>query len=115
MTQPAARTVMQEISPKLAELSADVLFGDVWERPELSQARPQSDHRRNPHRALPHRPVARTHRASVGQRRHPFRNIRGHYPPGFLRRLARSRQRRPNRQRGIRRTRRLTPHIPAHT
>ena len=35
--QPPARTVMQEISPKLAELSAEVLFGDVWERPELSK------------------------------------------------------------------------------
>jgi 4-carboxymuconolactone decarboxylase len=32
-----ARTVMQEISPKLAELSANVLFGDVWERPQLSK------------------------------------------------------------------------------
>lgn len=31
------RTVMQEISPKLASLTADVLFGDVWERPELSK------------------------------------------------------------------------------
>jgi 4-carboxymuconolactone decarboxylase len=28
---------MQEVSPKLAELTADVLFGDVWERPELSK------------------------------------------------------------------------------
>jgi 4-carboxymuconolactone decarboxylase len=28
---------MSEISPKLAELSADVLFGDVWERPGLSK------------------------------------------------------------------------------
>ena len=32
-----ARTAMQEVSPKLAELSADVLFGDVWERPGLSK------------------------------------------------------------------------------
>ena len=32
-----ARTVMQEIAPHLAELSADVLFGDVWERPGLSK------------------------------------------------------------------------------
>ena len=32
-----ARSVMQEVSPKLAELSADVLFGDIWERPELSK------------------------------------------------------------------------------
>ena len=32
-----ARSVIQEVSPKLAELSAEVLFGDVWERPELSK------------------------------------------------------------------------------
>ena len=31
------RTVMQEGAPHLAELSADVLFGDVWERPGLSK------------------------------------------------------------------------------
>jgi len=28
---------MQEIAPHLAVLSADVLFGDVWERPGLSK------------------------------------------------------------------------------
>jgi 4-carboxymuconolactone decarboxylase len=32
-----ARTVMQEVAPKLAELTADVLFGDVWERSQLSK------------------------------------------------------------------------------
>jgi len=32
-----ARTVQQEIAPKLADLSANVLFGDVWERPGLSK------------------------------------------------------------------------------
>jgi 4-carboxymuconolactone decarboxylase len=32
-----ARTVMQEVAPKLADLSANVLFGDVWERPGLSK------------------------------------------------------------------------------
>jgi 4-carboxymuconolactone decarboxylase len=32
-----ARTVQQEIAPKLADLSANVLFGDVWERPQLSK------------------------------------------------------------------------------
>ena len=31
------RSIMQEISPKLASLTSDVLFGDVWERPELSK------------------------------------------------------------------------------
>jgi 4-carboxymuconolactone decarboxylase len=28
---------MQEVAPKLAELTADVLFGDVWERSQLSK------------------------------------------------------------------------------
>src|SRR5207249_4684929 len=32
-----ARAVQLEIAPKLAELSANVLFGDVWERPGLSK------------------------------------------------------------------------------
>ena len=32
-----AREIIQEISPRLAEISADVLFGDVWERPALSK------------------------------------------------------------------------------
>ena len=32
-----ARTAQQEIAPKLADLSANVLFGDVWERPGLSK------------------------------------------------------------------------------
>ncbi len=31
------RSIMQEVAPKLAALTADVLFGDVWERPELSK------------------------------------------------------------------------------
>ena len=35
MTSP--RTAMQEVSPRLAEITADVLFGDVWERPGLSK------------------------------------------------------------------------------
>ena len=40
MTAPktnAARQMLGDIAPKLAELSDDVLFGDVWERPELSK------------------------------------------------------------------------------
>jgi len=32
-----ARTAQQEVAPKMAELSANVLFGDVWERPGLSK------------------------------------------------------------------------------
>ena len=32
-----SRSIMAEISPKLAEITEDVLFGDVWERSELSK------------------------------------------------------------------------------
>ena len=35
MTTP--RTAMQEVAPKLAEITAETLFGDVWERPGLSK------------------------------------------------------------------------------
>lgn len=28
-----SRSAMAEVSPKLAELTADVLFGDVWDAP----------------------------------------------------------------------------------
>ena len=33
----SARSAMAEVPPKLAELTADILFGDVWERPSLSK------------------------------------------------------------------------------
>ncbi|WP_116138957.1 carboxymuconolactone decarboxylase family protein [Trinickia diaoshuihuensis] len=37
-TKPtAARESFGTVAPKLAELSDEVLFGDVWERPELSK------------------------------------------------------------------------------
>jgi 4-carboxymuconolactone decarboxylase len=37
MAQPSARQLVGDIAPKLAELTDDVLFGDVWERPGLSK------------------------------------------------------------------------------
>jgi len=33
----AAQKTIGDIAPKLAELTDDVLFGDVWERPQLSK------------------------------------------------------------------------------
>ena len=36
MSKIAQKTI-GDIAPKLAELTDDVLFGDVWERPELSK------------------------------------------------------------------------------
>jgi 4-carboxymuconolactone decarboxylase len=35
--QSRAQQLMGDIAPKLAELTDEVLFGDVWARPELSQ------------------------------------------------------------------------------
>ena len=36
MTRTAQKT-LGDIAPKLAQLTDDVLFGDVWERPQLSK------------------------------------------------------------------------------
>jgi 4-carboxymuconolactone decarboxylase len=33
----AARQLFGDLAPKLAELTDEVLFGDVWERPQLSK------------------------------------------------------------------------------
>jgi 4-carboxymuconolactone decarboxylase len=33
----AARTAFGAVAPKLAEISDEVLFGDIWERPQLSK------------------------------------------------------------------------------
>ena len=34
---PAAGDQIRDIAPKLADLTRDVLFGDVWERPQLKK------------------------------------------------------------------------------
>ena len=34
---PAAGDHIRDIAPKLADLTRDVLFGDVWERPQLKK------------------------------------------------------------------------------
>ncbi|OAI39207.1 4-carboxymuconolactone decarboxylase [bacterium SCGC AG-212-C10] len=34
---PNPLSALREVTPKLAELTNEVLFGDVWERPELSK------------------------------------------------------------------------------
>lgn len=35
MTTP--RDIMRQVSPKLADMTTDVVYGDIWERPELSK------------------------------------------------------------------------------
>ena len=34
---PTTRELIGDVAPKLAELSDDVLFGDIWDRPGLSK------------------------------------------------------------------------------
>jgi len=35
--ETAAQKTIADVAPKLAELTDEVLFGDVWERPQLSK------------------------------------------------------------------------------
>lgn len=35
--KPSARDMIGDLAPKFSELTDDVLFDDVWERPELSK------------------------------------------------------------------------------
>ncbi len=35
--QPARLEALRSVAPKLVQLTDDVLFGDVWERPQLSK------------------------------------------------------------------------------
>ena len=36
MPTPLTRETLNDIAPKLAQLSQDVLFDDIWQRPQLS-------------------------------------------------------------------------------
>lgn len=35
--KPSGRDIVRPIAPKLADLTGDLLFGDIWERPGLSK------------------------------------------------------------------------------
>ncbi|MFB8071368.1 hypothetical protein [Streptomyces californicus] len=51
--QWAAGQAVGGITSERADLSDEVLFGDVWEREGLSPARPRPGRRHRPDRALP--------------------------------------------------------------
>jgi hypothetical protein len=48
--QTAAQRMIGDFAPKLVELTDEVLFGDIWERPGLSK-RDRDHHPENHHRA----------------------------------------------------------------
>ena len=106
-----ARSVTAEVSPKLGELSADVLFGDVWERPELSK-RDRSMITVASLIALYRTDQLRGHLGrALDNGRNEGGNLRNHLPHGLLRRLAYRCQCRPRRKGGLRRA----PHLALST
>jgi hypothetical protein len=89
-------------APGLAGFTDDVLFGQVWTRPELSPPGPQPGHRRGADDLGEHRAARLPPRPRPPQRRDGNRADRGDHPPGVLRRLAEGDVRHGRRQAGLR-------------
>lgn len=77
-----AQQMIGDIAPKLAELTDDVLFGDVWERPGLSKR--DRSLITGPRPALSDERVAAPPGPRAGQRRHQGRAGRGHHASRLL-------------------------------
>jgi 4-carboxymuconolactone decarboxylase len=90
----AAKKSIGDIAPKLAELSDGVLFGDIWERPQLSK-RDRSLATVAALVALYRPEQLRFHLQNA------LNNGRSHHPSRVLRGLAQRDDRRDRRQRGI--------------
>ena len=104
--QTRAQQLMGDIAPKLAELTDNVLFGDVWARPGLSQ-RDRSlvtvsalIAMNRPDRSIPHR-------TGASKRRHGRGDRRDHHASGVLRRLAKCDQCGGRCERGFREVRQI--------
>ena len=101
----SGRRTIGDVAPKLAELTDDVLFKDVWNRPELS-ARDRSlitltaliTGGNADQLAIPPRPGPR-------ERSHTNRASRSHHSPGVLCRLAQGHDRSHDRPAGLQRCR----------
>ncbi len=91
-----------DFAPKLAELTDDVLYGDIWERPELPKRDRSLIDRGGADRFEPSgpAPVSPSHRA---RKRSDSGGVdRDHHSPGVLRRVAERGNRRRRRQRSFR-------------
>jgi 4-carboxymuconolactone decarboxylase len=62
--QTPAQRLLGDVNPKLAQLTDDVLFGDVWARPGLSQRDRSLRHCECAHRDEPAGPAAFAHAAA---------------------------------------------------
>src|ERR1700761_3820565 len=78
---------LRRLCAKLVQITDDVLFGDIWEHPELSKVTavlsPSRANRRWEHRATALPPETRPR-----ERRHGGRVHRNHQPSGILLRVA---------------------------
>jgi hypothetical protein len=105
--QTRAQQLIGDFAPKLVELTDGVLFGDIWEREELSPPGAKPGHRCQLDHQWQHRATSRTPLQGTDQRTDRDRTQRGNHPFGLLRRLAQSHVCHQSRERGIRR--RLNP------
>ena len=104
--ESGAQKIIGDFAPKLVSLTDDVLFGDVWRRPELAPRGPQPDHHRRPDHRRQHRTAAGAPGHREGERPHRDRAQGSDHPPRVLCGLAQGDVRRRCRQA---RLQRLTP------
>ena len=83
-----AQRLMGDFAPKLAQLTDDVLYGDVWARPQLSPRDRSLVTISALDRHEPARPAPLAPRPRPGQRRDRGRDRRDDHAPGLLRGLA---------------------------
>jgi 4-carboxymuconolactone decarboxylase len=84
-----SQAAIGDFAPKLAELTDKVLYGDIWERPELSKPGDRGGAGR--FESSGPTPVASSHRER--KRSHAAGVDRDHHSPGVLCRLAKRRER----------------------
>jgi 4-carboxymuconolactone decarboxylase len=88
-----SQAAMGDFAPKLAEITDDVLYGDVWERPELSKRGPKPGDRGRADCLESPRPAPVSPRHRAPKRRDAGGVDRDHHSPGVLRWLAQRRNR----------------------
>jgi hypothetical protein len=99
---PAQRAI-GDFAPKLVDLTDEVLFGDIWERPELAKRDRSLITRRQPDHLEQLRAARGSSAPSQAERPHRDRTEGGDRAPGVLRRLAQGDVRDPGRQADLRR------------
>jgi hypothetical protein len=98
-----------DVAPALADYSEKVLFGDLWERPNLSPRDRSLVTNYGSDRSLPPQRAAVSSEARDRERRHRGRNCRNDHASRLLRRMAGRQHGRADRAQGVRRDRQMSP------